>query len=187
MQVKYEHTHEMIDRSAVGYTHPHKHTHYPPIPLTPHTFQYPLHSEACSLTGSFSVFWLVPLMRPEEVNERAPQPFIPITIVRLYSGRETDRQGCNWNESPTVAQCRRGRTLTVCGLLDVCVGAAHVRYFRLKYRKPLGVWLGAALSQFIRSFISTHDCRNSSDLVFFRVSLSGWHLCRNRFSFFVDK
>lgn len=27
------------------------------------------------------------LMRPQEVNEKAPQPFIPITIVSPYSGR----------------------------------------------------------------------------------------------------
>lgn len=70
------------------------------------TLSHPLHFEGVQCASLAASLRLVPLMRVEEVNERAPQPFIPITTVWPNSGRETERRERNWNESPAaVRQC----------------------------------------------------------------------------------
>lgn len=57
-------------------------------PWTPHWTPTPLPNTYCFMSSPLQrtavwleVFRLVSLMRPEEVNERALQPFIPITTL----------------------------------------------------------------------------------------------------------
>lgn len=69
------------------YTHTHTHPTYIPkrSTLPPRPLCGGVHEsdwETVSVLACSSA-----LMRPQEVNEKASQPFIPITIVRPYSGR----------------------------------------------------------------------------------------------------
>ena len=73
------------------HTQTHAHTHNTYIPkhstLPPHPLCGGVHVSESDWETASVLACPSALMRPQEVNEKASQPFIPITIVRPYSGR----------------------------------------------------------------------------------------------------